>query len=64
VPTFVKQAVLAVVTVIGSGLQRIQPIWVEDVAEYLSRAGDRSAGRRQNVRARRTGHRDLGTSFT
>jgi NADH dehydrogenase len=29
-----------VVTVIGSGLQRIQPIWVEDVAEYVSRAVD------------------------
>jgi NADH dehydrogenase len=29
-----------VVTVIGSGQQRIQPIWVDDVAEYLARAVD------------------------
>ena len=29
-----------VVTVIGSGLQQIQPIWVEDVAEYFARSID------------------------
>jgi len=40
-PTFMKQVRYSpVVTVIGSGLQRIQPIWVEDVAEYVSRAVD------------------------
>jgi uncharacterized protein YbjT (DUF2867 family) len=47
-PTFVKQVRYSpVVTVIGSGLQRIQPIWVEDVAEYISRAVDdpRAAGK-------------------
>jgi uncharacterized protein YbjT (DUF2867 family) len=40
-PTFLKQVRYSpVVTVIGSGVQRIQPIWVEDVAEYFSRAVD------------------------
>jgi NADH dehydrogenase len=40
-PTFVKQVRYSpVVTVIGSGQQRIQPIWVDDVAEYLARAVD------------------------
>jgi NADH dehydrogenase len=40
-PTFIKQVRYSpVVTVIGSGLQRIQPIWVEDVAEYFARAVD------------------------
>ncbi|HEU5363739.1 MAG TPA: complex I NDUFA9 subunit family protein [Gaiellaceae bacterium] len=40
-PTFVKQVRYApVVTVIGSGRQRIQPIWVDDVAEYFARAVD------------------------
>ncbi|MFL5961549.1 MAG: complex I NDUFA9 subunit family protein [Gaiellaceae bacterium] len=40
-PTFLKQVRYSpVVTVIGSGLQRIQPIWVEDVADYFSRGVD------------------------
>lgn len=40
-PTFVKQVRYSpVVTVIGSGLQRSQPIWAEDVAEYFARAVD------------------------
>jgi NADH dehydrogenase len=40
-PLFIKQVKYSpVVTVIGSGLQRIQPIWVEDVAEYFSRGVD------------------------
>ena len=40
-PTFVKQVRYSpVVTVIGSGEQRIQPIWVDDVAEYFARAVD------------------------
>lgn len=40
-PTFMKQVRYApVVTVIGSGLQRIQPIWAEDVAEYFSHGVD------------------------
>src|SRR5438270_1086269 len=40
-PTFVKVARLVPVTpIIGSGRQRIQPIWVDDVAEYFTRAVD------------------------
>jgi len=40
-PTFMRQVRLSpVVTVIGPGLQRSQPIWVEDVAEYVARALD------------------------
>jgi uncharacterized protein YbjT (DUF2867 family) len=40
-PLFIKQVKYSpVVTVIGSGLQRIQPIWVDDVAEYLARGVD------------------------
>jgi NADH dehydrogenase len=38
-PTFVKQVrYLPVVTVIGNGRQRSQPIWVEDVATYFTKA--------------------------
>src|SRR4029077_19921770 len=37
-PTFVRQVKLSpVVTVIGSGLQRSEPIWVDDVAAYFAR---------------------------
>jgi len=40
-PTFVKQVRYSpVVTVIGSGLQQMQPIWVEDVAEHFARGVD------------------------
>lgn len=40
-PLFIKQVRYSpVVTVIGSGLQRIQPIWVEDVAGYFARGVD------------------------
>jgi uncharacterized protein YbjT (DUF2867 family) len=40
-PLFIKQVRYSpVVTVIGSGLQRIQPIWAEDVAEYFARGVD------------------------
>jgi NADH dehydrogenase len=40
-PLFIKQVRYSpVVTVVGSGLQRIQPIWVEDVGEYFSRSVD------------------------
>ena len=40
-PTFVKQVKLSpVVTVIGPGLQRSQPIWGEDVAAYFAKAID------------------------
>ena len=40
-PMFMTQVRYSpLVTVIGSGGQRIQPIWVEDVAEYFARAVD------------------------
>ena len=40
-PTFVKQVRYSpVVTVIGPGLQRSQPIWVDDVAAYFAQALD------------------------
>jgi uncharacterized protein YbjT (DUF2867 family) len=40
-PTFVRLARFAPITpVIGPGTQRLQPIWVEDVAEYYARALD------------------------
>jgi NADH dehydrogenase len=40
-PTFIKQVRYSpVVTVLGSGLQKSQPIWVDDVAEYYARAID------------------------
>jgi NADH dehydrogenase len=40
-PLFIKQVRYSpIVTVIGSGLQRIQPIWVENVAEYFSAGVD------------------------
>jgi uncharacterized protein YbjT (DUF2867 family) len=43
-PTFMKQVRYSpVVTVIGSGKQRIQPIWVDDVAEHFARALDTPA---------------------
>jgi uncharacterized protein YbjT (DUF2867 family) len=47
-PTFVKLAKLTPVTpIIGSGRQRIQPIWAEDVAKYFAEAVERNdvAGR-------------------
>jgi uncharacterized protein YbjT (DUF2867 family) len=41
-PTFKKLAKLAPVTgIIGSGEQKIQPIWVDDVGAYFARAIDR-----------------------
>jgi NADH dehydrogenase len=41
-PTFRKMAKLAPVTgVVGSGEQRIQPIWVEDVASYFAQSVDK-----------------------
>jgi len=40
-PTFVKQVRLSpLVTVIGPGEQRSQPIWVDDVAAYVAQAVD------------------------
>ncbi len=43
-PTFLMQArLLPVLPVIGSGKQRIQPIWVDDVAAYFARGVDEPA---------------------
>jgi len=40
-PLFLRQVKLSpVVTVLGQGLQRSQPIWVDDVAEYFARGID------------------------
>jgi NADH dehydrogenase len=40
-PTFVRQVRLSpVVTVIGPGLQKSQPIWVDDVAAYFAKGVD------------------------
>jgi uncharacterized protein YbjT (DUF2867 family) len=47
-PTFVRQVRLSpVVTVIGPGTQRIQPIWLDDVAKFFATVLDdgRAAGR-------------------
>ena len=47
-PTFVKQVKLSpVVTVIGPGTQRIQPVWLEDVAQFFATVVDdpRAPGR-------------------
>jgi len=42
-PTFVRLARFAPVTpIVGDGTTRLQPIWVEDVAEYFARAIDQS----------------------
>jgi NADH dehydrogenase len=38
-PTFVRLARFAPLTpIVGAGTQRLQPIWVEDLAEYFARA--------------------------
>jgi uncharacterized protein YbjT (DUF2867 family) len=40
-PTFIRQVKLSpVVTVIGTGLQKSQPVWVEDVAGHYAKAID------------------------
>ena len=40
-PTFIRQVRCSPVTpVIGSGQQRVQPIWVDDVAAYFAAAVD------------------------
>ena len=47
-PTFVRQVKLSpIVTVLGPGTQRIQPIWLEDVAQFYATIVDdaRAAGR-------------------
>jgi NADH dehydrogenase len=43
-PTFIRLARFAPVTpIVGSGKQRLQPIWVEDLAAYYARAIDEPA---------------------
>jgi len=43
-PTFARLARFAPVTpIIGSGKRRLQPIWIEDLAEYYARAVDEQA---------------------
>ncbi|HEY5694083.1 MAG TPA: complex I NDUFA9 subunit family protein [Gaiellaceae bacterium] len=43
-PTFVRLARFAPVTpIVGGGRQRLQPIWIEDLAEYYARALDEQA---------------------
>ena len=55
--TFMKQVRYSpVVTVIGPGLQRSQPIWIDDVAEHFVRAIDSAERRQQDLRARRPRH--------
>jgi uncharacterized protein YbjT (DUF2867 family) len=40
-PTFIRLARFAPVTpIIGPGTQRLQPIWIEDIAEYYARSVD------------------------
>ena len=62
--TFMRQVRLSpVVTVIGSGRQRSQPIWRDDVAVVLRPRDRRSARREPPVRARRPRHRQLGRAL-
>jgi uncharacterized protein YbjT (DUF2867 family) len=42
-PLFMRLARAPVTPIIGTGTQRIQPIWVEDVAEFFARAVDEPA---------------------
>jgi NADH dehydrogenase len=49
-PTFAKLARLAPVTpIVGSGTQRIQPIWADDVGAYFSKAVDLDAATDRTV---------------
>jgi uncharacterized protein YbjT (DUF2867 family) len=44
-PTFVRVARWAPVTpIVGPGTQRLQPIWIDDVAEYYARAATEEVG--------------------
>ena len=59
-PTFVRQVRYSpVVTVLGPGTARLQPIWVGDVAAHFARAVYLAGRRQPHVRARRAGHRHL-----
>ena len=49
-PTFIRLARFAPVTpIVGSGKQRLQPIWVEDLAAYYTRAIDEPAATNQTL---------------
>ena len=57
---FARIAKLAPVTpIVGPGTQRIQPIWIDDVAAYFAAGSREAGGERPDVRARRAGHRHL-----
>ena len=44
-PTFMRMARIAPVTaIVGSGGQRIQPIWIDDLASYFAQAVDAEQG--------------------
>ena len=50
-PTFVRLARFAPVTpIVGDGRTRLQPIWVEDVAEYFAAAVDHPSADRKSTR--------------
>ena len=57
---FARIAKLAPVTpIVGPGTQRIQPIWIDDVAAYFAAGSREARGGQPDVRARRAGHRHL-----
>ena len=57
---FAQIAKLAPVTpIVGPGTQRIQPIWIDDVAAYFAAGVDTAGGGEPDVRARRAGRRHL-----
>ncbi len=57
---FARIAKLAPVTpIVGPGTQRIQPIWIDDVAAYFAAGVEKPEASRPDVRARRAGHRHL-----
>ena len=57
---FARIAKLAPVTpIVGPGTQRIQPIWIDDLAAYFAAGVDKPEAAGQDVRARRTGHGHL-----
>ena len=59
-PTFVRLARYAPVTpIVGPGTQRLQPIWVEDVAEYFALAATERTADERDVRARRPRRGDV-----
>ena len=62
-PTFMKLAKLAPVTgVVGSGKQRIQPIWIDDLAAYFAASVDKLQAAGRDVRARWALTSSTGTS--